>query len=183
MEEKVIIKGNAQGIKAIPWLLVIVGFLVGVVASWVAVEMAEDYMIFVFIPLGIALFVWGIVLFFYVSSCEICVTDKRVYGKAAFGARVDLPIDSVSAVGTISLYKGIFISSSSGKIKFLYISNADNIHAAISKMLVDRQEKVVNILQETKSNVEELKKYKDLLDSGIISQEEFDIKKKQILDL
>lgn len=38
------------------------------------------------------------------------------------------------------------------------------------------------IIQET-SNADELKKYKDLLDSGVITQEEFDEKKKQLLGL
>ena len=33
------------------------------------------------------------------------------------------------------------------------------------------------------SNADELKKYKELLDNGIITQEEFDAKKKQILGL
>lgn len=33
------------------------------------------------------------------------------------------------------------------------------------------------------SNADELKKYKELLDSGVISQEEFDAKKKQLLGL
>ena len=33
------------------------------------------------------------------------------------------------------------------------------------------------------SNADELKKYKELLDSGVITQEEFDAKKKQILGL
>jgi len=33
------------------------------------------------------------------------------------------------------------------------------------------------------SDVEELKKYKELLDSGIITQEEFDAKKKQLLGI
>ena len=33
------------------------------------------------------------------------------------------------------------------------------------------------------SNADELKKYKELLDEGIISQEEFDAKKKQLLNL
>ena len=32
-------------------------------------------------------------------------------------------------------------------------------------------------------NADELKKYKELLDSGVISQEEFDTKKKQLLGL
>ena len=34
-----------------------------------------------------------------------------------------------------------------------------------------------------KSNTEELKKYKELLNDEIITQEEFDAKKKQLLDL
>jgi septation ring formation regulator EzrA len=34
-----------------------------------------------------------------------------------------------------------------------------------------------------KENIDELKKYKELLDQGIITQEEFDAKKKQILGL
>jgi len=34
-----------------------------------------------------------------------------------------------------------------------------------------------------KDNLEDLKKLKELLDSGIITQEEFDVKKKQLLGL
>ena len=32
-------------------------------------------------------------------------------------------------------------------------------------------------------NIDDLKKYKDLLDAGVITQEEFDAKKKQLLGL
>ena len=41
----------------------------------------------------------------------------------------------------------------------------------------------VSIPQETKSDADEIKKYKALLDEGTITQEEFDAKKKQILGL
>ena len=41
----------------------------------------------------------------------------------------------------------------------------------------------VNSASATIDHAEELKKYKDLLDSGVITQEEFDAKKKQILGL
>ena len=34
-----------------------------------------------------------------------------------------------------------------------------------------------------RSNADELKKFKELLDSGVITQEEFDAKKKQLLGL
>ena len=54
-----------------------------------------------------------------------------------------------------------------------------------SKLIVGEIEKpqqVINNIQET-SNADELKKYKDLLDSGVITQEEFEAKKKQLLGL
>lgn len=35
----------------------------------------------------------------------------------------------------------------------------------------------------TSSNIEEIKKYKELLDMGIITQAEFDVKKKELLGL
>ena len=41
----------------------------------------------------------------------------------------------------------------------------------------------VKVVGNTTSNADELKKYKDLLDSGVITQEEFDEKKKQLLGI
>ncbi len=41
----------------------------------------------------------------------------------------------------------------------------------------------VKVVGNTTSNADELKKYKDLLDSGAITQEEFDAKKNQLLGL
>lgn len=122
-----------------------------------------------------------VVFKFYASKMEIVVTNKRVYGVVRFGKRVDLPIDLISAVGTC-MFKGIIVSSSSGKIGFLLINNRDEIHRTISELLIERQEKK-EVLNVSKSNADELKKYKELLDSGVITQEEFDAKKKQLLGL
>lgn len=120
------------------------------------------------------------------SSSEMTVSNKRVYGKAAFGKRVDLPLDSISAVGT-SWLKGISVATSSGRISFLLIKNRDEIHKCISNLLVDRQNRQphsTTIKQEMpQSNADDLRKYKELLDDGIITQEEFDAKKKQLLGL
>jgi len=121
-------------------------------------------------------------------SYEMTVTDKRVYGKTAFGKRVDLPIDSISAIGS-RWPKGIAVATSSGKIAFLIIKNRDEIRDCISGLLIERQQRAATaptttIKQEIpQSNADELKKYKDLLDQGVISQEEFDAKKKQLLGL
>ena len=116
---------------------------------------------------------------------QITVTDKRVYGKTIFGRQVDLPIDSISAVGS-GMFNKIVVATSSGKIKFLFIENSQAVREEIVKLIMQRQEekKIEKTTVETKtSNVEEIKNYKELLDSGIITQEEFDQKKKQILGL
>ena len=179
MEEKILIEGNAKGAKHIPIIVAILS-IISFVAGFVAVEMAEDYMLIPLCVLGVFLLVASITLFVYCNNCTICVTNKRVYGKASFGARVDLPIDSISAVGVLTIWNGISVATSSGAIKFLYIKNADDIHKTLSNIIVNRQGKV---LSTSSSSADELKKYKELFDDGTITQEEFDEKKKQLLGL
>ena len=135
---------------------------------------------FIFVP-GIIL----VLLNLSVKKSSVCVTDMRVYGIELFGRRVDLPLDSISAVGTMWGH-GLVVSTSSGKISFLLIKNLDDIHKCISSLLLERQSKPKEnaIKQEApQSNAEELKKYKELLDMGVITQEEFEQKKKQLLGL
>lgn len=122
-----------------------------------------------------------IIFKFYASKMEIVVTNKRVYGIARFGKRVDLPIDLISAVGTC-IFKGIIVSTSSGKIGFLLVNNRDDVYKCINDLLINRQEKN-GLVKTNSSNADELKKYKELLDTGVITQEEFEKKKKQLLGL
>lgn len=136
----------------------------------------------VLVPLIILLYTW-------LRSYSLVITDKRVYGKTAFGKQVDLPLDSVSAVGTSAL-KGIAVGTSSGKIRFKLIKNQKDIHRVISKLLAERQtvEKTFGetTAQQTivkSTDADELKKFKELLDMGAITQEEFDAKKKELLGL
>lgn len=126
------------------------------------------------------------IIYKWQSKMEIVVTDKRVYGKAAFGKRVDLPLDSISAIST-SFMKGIAIGTSSGKVNFKMIKNNEDIHKEVSNLLLKRQHnnKASND-KGTNSNIssaDELKKFKDLLDSGAITQEEYDKKKNELLNL
>ena len=126
-----------------------------------------------------------LLIFAWMRSYEMVVSDKRVYGRTAFGKRVDLPMDSISAVATRG-FKGIAVATSSGKIAFLMIKNRDEIHKIISNLLIERQSKpeaAPAVHTPAVSNADELKKYKELLDMGVITQEEFDAKKKQLLGL
>ena len=68
------------------------------------------------------------------------------------------------------------------------IQNNMEIHKTISNLLLERQNMPVYSAPIAKqgipqSNADELKKFKELLDSGVITQEEFDAKKKQLLGL
>lgn len=119
--------------------------------------------------------------YFMMRKMQITVTDKRVCGKTYFGRSVDLPMDSISAVGS-SWFNGIKVSTSSGKVSFLHIENSKEIRELLCQLLIERQEKLHSDIP-AKSNADELKKFKELLDGGIITQEEFDAKKKQLLNL
>lgn len=127
----------------------------------------------------------GLFYWYKLSRCEITVSDKRVWGKTSFGKRVDLPFNQISAVGYGS-FGSVAVGTSSGRICFWYLSNKEEVHSAITNVLVNRQEAkgtAVSGPAVSASNADELKKYKDLLDSGTITQAEFDAKKKQLLGL
>ena len=134
----------------------------------------------------VVIIIVGIIVYLCLSKIELTVTDKRVYGKAIFGRHVDLPLDKISAVG-LAWPKAISVATSSGRVTFFEIINRDEIYECINNLLIERQGKAKN--EETKqeihhvSGADELKKYKDLLNEGIITQEEFEAKKKQILGI
>ena len=185
MEEKIIIQGKSKDLSTsvlfyiisvillvLTWILFSVGC--GVCCALEGILFSSPILVLIVIFVIICL---------AIKNCAITVTDKRVYGKSLFGKRVDLPIDSVSAIGT-SIFKGIDIGTSSGKIKFKLITNNDEIHSVMSTQIINRQaNKNSNPINLNTCNADELKKFKELLDSGVITQEEFDAKKKQLLGL
>jgi len=134
-------------------------------------------------------FLLSLLIYFWLRSYEMTVTNKRVFGKVAWGKRVDLPLDSVSAISTTSLLKGISVSTASGRISFLLVKNSDDIYRIMNKLLLARQQAksaaaapAPTIIQK-QDETELLRKYKELLDQNIITQEEFDAKKAQILGI
>ena len=196
MDEKILIKGEKGDIKKARNIFFIMGAALLAVAtlffSPIFEELADGDFVGVFflilegaIIFALPFFVFGIVIYFLFDKVELTVTDKRVYGRTAFGKRVDLPLDSVSAIG-MGMFSSIAVTTSSGAIKFAMMKNRNDIHEIISKLLVERQNKTAQVTEKPASvgsNADELKKYKDLLDAGVITQEEFEAKKKQILGL
>lgn len=129
----------------------------------------------------------GGLIYLWLRSYEMVVTDKRVYGSVAWGKRVDLPLDSISSTAIGGL-KGISVATSSGKIKFLMIKNAAEIFEKVNILLMERQKtKNAEAAESTtvvqSDEMDKIKKLKELLDLGVITQEEFDAKKKELLGL
>ena len=139
--------------------------------------------------LGVIFLLLSGFFFWQMSRGKLIVTSTRVTGKASFGKQVDLPIGQISAVA-IGAFRQLSIGTSSGNIRFWFIQNRDEVHAALSDTITKVQTENANQKTDTSSaapiassNADEIKKYKELLDSGIITQEEFDAKKKQLLGL
>lgn len=185
MEEKILIKSKQYDVKkffmTISSLSILVElFCIYRFASWGDIMLLGVSFLIVFI----CFIVIGLLPYYLLKSYELSVTDKRVYGKVAWGKRVDLPVDSISATAMIGLFKGISVSTSSGRISFLLIKNANEIYTVINNLLLERQQMKTNSKTEpVNDETDQLKKYKDLLDNGLITQEEFDFKKKQLLGL
>lgn len=197
MEEKVLIKSEQYDVKKAFIIMVIVGLVLSILESIAIIsnhmesfDRWYDHFDWEFliglIPVAAFALIGGLI-YLWLRSYELTVTDKRIYGKVAWGKRVDLPVDSVSATATISLFKGVSVSTSSGRISFLVIKNADAIYKIMNNLLIERQQEKVNATVAAAApksdEADQLKKYKDLLDSGVITQEEFDAKKKQLLGL
>lgn len=199
MEEKIIVKGKFTKNN----IVAIVSFILSIVSIIISLAIYDPFSpkrswegpwlhdainfecpegIGAFFYLSIFFLIVGIFLLIMMNSCEITVTDKRVFGKSAFGKMVDLPLDKISSVGSC-FPLGVKVATSSGAINFWLLSNQSEIFSSISELLQKRQTTLDVNTKSNISNAEELKKYKELLDNGIITQEEFDGKKKQLLGL
>lgn len=131
-----------------------------------------------------------------VSSClgkmgqgGLVVTDKNfysvVFNKAFGGAdKVLMPLSKISSF-TVSGLTGMKLTIIEGAVKYQY----DGVSS--SKAIVDAlKEKDNNSFEQekiekpaTSDPAEELRKYKQLLDDGIITQEDFDKKKAMLLGI
>lgn len=138
--------------------------------------------------LSFAMAIIGMIVFLALSSCKLVVTEKNVKGKTFFGKEVVLPIHMISAYSTRKFLSVIAVATASGLTKFALIANYAEIGDVLSQLINQRQEQTQtqNVATNTKTsnlNMDDLIKLKSLLEQGVITQEEFEAKKKQLLDL
>ena len=118
-------------------------------------------------------------------KCELIITENNVKGKTLWGKEVVLPLHMVSAYSTRKFLSTIAVATASGITKFSLIGNYKEIGNVLSAKINERQQNAETSAKKTSENtaMDDLLKLKSLLDSGIITQEEFNAKKKQLLGL
>ena len=132
---------------------------------------------------GVGALVLGIILKSGTEKHEITVTDQRILGKTSHGRGVSIPLNQMRAISKCP-FKGITVASVGAKERFHCIENREEVMKGIAYLMTDFSQKMASQPGTIgDSEVEQLKRFKELLDSGIITQEEFDAKKKQILGL
>ena len=143
--------------------------------------LAIIYIVFVItIPIGILFLLMANGL----KSQKLIVTKENIQGQygSLIKGTIDLPLDSINSIECYEKTGNILISTSSKTIRFQSLTNAKAVTDAINGLIKNRN-KGTTIVNNAVSEADELKKYKELLDSGIITQEEFDAKKKAPLGL
>ncbi len=184
MEEKIIVSAKTSKGPVVFRFVLLGGIFMATCTVW---DYIDDWAMFLSFGLGAVIALFGLSLFFVKRDCGIFVTNKRVYGKTFFGKRVDLPLDSITAVAlTNSLSAGVSVSSSSGRITFAHLKNREVVYTELSNLLIARQSRELKHnteVIEKNDKISDIKGLKELLDIGAITQEEFDMKKKELLGL
>jgi len=94
------------------------------------------------------------------------------------------PTSSASVITTTHEYDLVIFFESS-----VFVSKCGNelipreMESALRKLLKVKSPSQCELIDSTPSSADEIRKYKELLDDGIITQEDFDAKKKQLLGL
>lgn len=136
---------------------------------------------------SIAVFVLFVVIavmvYAFYFNQELIVNESGIKGKATIGKEIDISIDRIASVKKSFLKGVIVITNGQEKIKFRLMKNHNEIIEAISKGINTKSMNALKRENSSESSADQIKKYKELLDDGIISQEEFDAKKKQLLGL
>jgi len=155
----------------------------------------------IIVACGVALFLMGMLVTYLIpflvliaivallnvsmDKCHITVTNRRISGRISYQRLIDMPLDCVTSVGTCA-FGGVKVTAASCRCAFYLVKNADEVRDAIAGLLIARQENSARpatvVYQEAVgSDADELKKLGELLDSGVITQDEFDLLKDDII--
>ena len=168
-----------DGVGRLDWYVLYENF-----GEFFAAEFFNFYCLYSYmIVLGIVALLVGIIVKSNTEKCEITVTNETISGKLSHGKEVCIPLNQITAINRSS-FNGVSITAIGNVSNFHCIENREEVMKAISYLIANLQQNSAPPAQPaTGSDAEQLKRLKDLLDAGALTQEEFDVKKKQVLGL
>ena len=146
-----------------------------------------DVSIGFWVDILLTVFIGGIIhaaAYFSARNNCITLTNYKITGVYNRHLSLNIPIDSISSVS--KGWKGsLCITCAGNKYDIMFVGNRDDFCSSLNELLSQRtlQTMSEHSLKTSMSSYEEIEKLKRLLDNGVISQEEFEAKKKQLLGL
>ena len=136
-----------------------------------------------FIIYGILFLIVGTLNLYYLidRKTEIVIKNELLICKRNNGKSIQALLENINSVETTRL-KGLSLIGNGFKYKIILVENNEVLREEIMKLL-SKISKVEHKKEDNYDSMKELKKYKKLLDDGIITEEEFDKKKKELLNL
>lgn len=140
-----------------------------------------EFVLFIVILLLFIMLLIGSILYIADKKTELVIYENEIIGKKIDGKTVQFLLKDIKSVETTKT-QGLKITGAGIKYDIHLIENAEEMKNILMDMLakVQHEQPVVAVVD---SSANDIKEYKELLDAGIITQEEFDKKKKQLLGL
>lgn len=140
-----------------------------------------EFVLFIVILLLFIMLLIGSILYIADKKAELVIYENEIIGKKIDGKTVQFLLKDIKSVETTKT-QGLKITGAGIKYDIHLIENAEEMKNILMDMLakVQHEQPVVAVVG---SSANDIKEYKELLDAGIITQEEFDKKKKQLLGL
>ena len=180
MEEKILVEGRFNK-NSIFWMNFLPSFGLILAIAFVVALIFQSSMSLLFVVAGLGSSIGG--AYSATKNNAFYLSDKRFYyqkAKVVKEAALEEVIAYTIKNGSVEVQTNI------EKFTVKYLENISEFTAAWKSINTGKQQKEPaspNNQTANYSNADELKKFKELLDSGVISQEEFDAKKKQLLGL
>lgn len=152
---------------------------------WQVTELDDNGLLLVssIISLGLALILIVLTILYKLAlNKEIYISDESIICKKKNKNVKEFMINDIKTVELTSI-KGLKIIGNSINYNIKLVENRAEIKDFIMQKLTNLSNQTSTNVIAPQSNANELKQFKDLLDSGVITQEEFDAKKKQLLGL
>ena len=192
--EEVVYRAHVTRISLAPWVLGLVLVLAGAAVAW---QFAPEPMLL--IALGVVALVLAVMILwklFVLRSYEHVLTNQRMIQQTGiFNKRsMDAPLDKVNNVehqqtlwGRLLGYGNVEIDTASehGCTRFADIARPLELKSAIvaaSEAYRSRRFAPAAVVPAASSGADRMRQLKALLDDGLISQEEFEMKRRKLLE-